>query len=301
MPIHRKRPTKHFTSIENRVLRDKNLNGEAKGLLAWLLTQHPNWKIIIPVVAREMQWGRDKTYRLLKRLQELGYIYREQERNNGTGSFGEVVYYVYSDTADNPHLPDRPLPDLPLPENSKASKERSNKIQEIPPTPERDVRAPGEQCLAHHGAPGFDRQLPSVQEDKALKSLAGQQNHVGFEKFWNAYGPEPYMSKTVAQRVWLKMSEADRQQAFLVLASYIADCKTSNRKRHNVARYLRDKIYQGYSKQAQRTAGFSLRPYSSQWQAWHDYMIARGDDVTFMESRAQQGHDFTATSQWPPS
>jgi len=47
MPVCRERVTKNYTPISNRVLRDRRLKGEEKGLLAWLLSHDPHWKIII--------------------------------------------------------------------------------------------------------------------------------------------------------------------------------------------------------------------------------------------------------------
>lgn len=114
MPIHRSRPKNHFTILRNGVIRDVRLAGEDRGLLLWLLSHSPNWKVIIPVVMRNMRWGRDKTYRILKRLMEFGYVERYQERDTRSGSFGQMVYVIR----------DQPLPDIPCPEGCKAAKER---------------------------------------------------------------------------------------------------------------------------------------------------------------------------------
>lgn len=139
MPICRERVTKNFTSISNGVFRDSRLTGEEMGLLVWLLSHDPHWKIVIPVIMSKMHWGRDKTYRILKRLCEFGYIRRAQERDRGSGAFGEVSYTVYSNPDSNSEyaaaIVEQPLPASPLPEKSKASKERSIDSQEAPPTP----------------------------------------------------------------------------------------------------------------------------------------------------------------------
>ena len=42
---------------------------------------------------REMGWGRNKTYNILKQLSEFGYINAMQERDPVSGAFGEVIYY----------------------------------------------------------------------------------------------------------------------------------------------------------------------------------------------------------------
>jgi hypothetical protein len=106
MPIHRSRPKTHFTILRNAVIRDERLSGEDRGLLLWLLSHAHNWRVIIPVVMKNMRWGRDKTYRILRRLMELGYVERYQKRDKRSGAYGQMVYFVR----------DQPLPELPCPE-----------------------------------------------------------------------------------------------------------------------------------------------------------------------------------------
>jgi hypothetical protein len=180
MPVCRERVTKNFTMIPNRALRDRRLTGEEKGLLAWLLTHDPHWKFVIPVIMREMGWGRDKSYRVLKQLCEFGYIHRAQERDPGSGAFGALSYTVYSNPGSNSAhaaaIVEQPLPDSPLPEKSKASKERNKDSQETPPTPssnsEPAIVGPNESAI-----------------QQASKMLAPT-----FEQFWHAYAPDAYMS-----------------------------------------------------------------------------------------------------------
>jgi hypothetical protein len=301
MPIHRTRPTKNFTVIENHVLRDRRLNGELKGLLVWLLSHAPNWKIVIPAVMREMGWGRDKTYRLLRLLREFGYVYREQERDSRSGSFGEVVYFVYSDCTDNPHISlDGPVPDLPLPESSKATKRRNNKIQEIPLTPNLATLGGAEESLPSRDATEDAKSFPTSEENNVCPRNSNRLT-VNFEKFWLAYGPETYMSKSKAKRYWRKMSEEEQRQALQAVSRYIADCKTNNRKRVNAWRYLCDRVYEGFLTTIRQTTVIMLPPYSPEWQAWRRYKSERGESVAFMEHRARQGHAYAATEKWPPT
>ena len=95
MSIRRERVTKNFTAISNRVLRDRRLKGEEKGLQVWLLSHDPDWKIIISVVMREMGWGRDKTYRLLKRLSQFGYVHRVQERDPDPAGSASLLHRFF--------------------------------------------------------------------------------------------------------------------------------------------------------------------------------------------------------------
>ena len=68
MPIDRGHPTKNYTKIDNRVLRDGRLGGKEQGLLVSLLAHCPTWKIIIPLFMTKQGYGRNKTYSVLNHL-----------------------------------------------------------------------------------------------------------------------------------------------------------------------------------------------------------------------------------------
>jgi hypothetical protein len=289
MPVYRERLTNNFTVIDNRILRDPRLKGEAKGLLVWLLSHHPQWKVIISVLMKEMGWGRDKVYRLLKRLSELGYVHRSQDRDQRTGSFGEVSYCVYANPSCHPAFEgsasaDGPLPDSPLPRKSKASKRRSKELNEIPPTP----------------APVSEPKLGPDRRESSPRTGDAQNSYLTFERFWTAYAPDAYMSRHAAERKWLRMGEAHRQKAVESLTPYFADCKASGRKRVNAVRYLRERIWEGYS--VIRTQSMvPLRPGSPQWIKWREYFVAVGRSVSFMDARGSEGKIFEVPTEWPPN
>jgi hypothetical protein len=287
MPVRRERVTKNYTPISNRVLRDRRLNGEKKGLVAWLLSHDPHWKIIIPVVMREMGWGRNKTYNMLKQLSELGYINRVQERDPVSGAFGEVSYTIFSNPDDNSAyaaaIVEQPLPDSPLPEKSKASKERNKERQKAPPTPS----------------------LNSEQAVGGLNEDALQQNskepEPAFEQFWQAYSAAPYMSRSKTERYWRRMIPADRQKAFNAVDAYLADCRTNNRMRVSIFRYLRDKIWQGFSAAENITTRMTIKPDSPEWDAWRKYFVAKQPSrVAFFDQHGRDGKTYTVPTKWPP-
>jgi hypothetical protein len=293
MPVYRERLTKNFTVIDNRILRDPRLKGEVKGLLVWLLSHNSQWKIIIRVVMKEMGWGRDKVYRLLKHLSELGYVHRSQERDQRTGSFGDVIYSIYANPSHHPAFggtanAHTPLPDLPFPGKSKAPKRRNKEPKEIPPTP---------------AVSDFEldsgRGANIASHDPACNGNA-QHRSPGFEQFWTAYQPDPYMSRHAAERKWQRMVEAHRQKAIELLPLYLADCKASGRKRVNTVRYLNERIWEGYS-DTRRPSMVTLRPGSLQWAKWREHYLANGQSVSFMDARAAEGKIFEVPTEWPPS
>lgn len=292
MPIYRERLTRNYTVIDNRILRDPRLKGEAKGLLVSLLSHHPQWKIIIKVVMREMGWGRDKVYRLLKHLSALGYVHRSQDRDQRAGSFGEVSYCVYANPSCNPALgtasADGPLPDSPLPGKSKASKRRSKEIKKIPPPP----------ASASEPELGPGRGESASSHDPPRNGDA-QRSKLTFERFWTTYTPDAYMSRHAAERKWQRMGEAHRQKAIESLALYFADCRASGRKRVNAVRYLQERIWEGYS-DPRRQSMVILNPGSPQWIKWREHYVSTGRSVSFMDARASEGKIFVVPTEWPP-
>lgn len=103
----------NFTVIPNEMANDARLGADALGLLVYLLTKPNDWKVRINELRNRFDMGKDKTYRILKNLEQLGYVIRESVRTEG--QFAETRYIVrdlpcpqksdavYPD-ADNPPL-----------------------------------------------------------------------------------------------------------------------------------------------------------------------------------------------------
>jgi hypothetical protein len=265
MPIYRSRPKVNFTAIKNVVIRDIRLKGEDRGLLLWLLSHAPHWKVIVSVIMKNMGWGRDKTYKILNRLILIGYVERHQDRDDRNGSFGEVVYTV----RDQPVV-DTPLPETPFPENGKAAKERNIKNKKAPPTP--STSSDGD---------SFCQKAPS------------------FGQFWSAYRPDSFMSRHDTERRWNRMTQIDRSRALDGVFRYLADCEANRRKRVGAPRYLQDRIWEGYAAKKLET-NETIHPNSLQWTTWRAYRAAIGEPTSFMDARAREGKVLTVPSEWPP-
>jgi hypothetical protein len=108
MTIIKRKVTRNFTVVPNDCFNDKRLGGEHIGAIAFLLSRPDNWQIRSRAFGRRMQWGRDRTYRILNELTEFSYLERRQERDPVTGSFKPVEYVVYDS-------PIAPVPENPEP------------------------------------------------------------------------------------------------------------------------------------------------------------------------------------------
>lgn len=83
----------HFTILANSVLRDECLSWQATGILAYLLSLPPDWRLRLSHLARQKTNGRDSTRRALSELESLGYLKIEQRRGED-GKFKETVWVV---------------------------------------------------------------------------------------------------------------------------------------------------------------------------------------------------------------
>ena len=83
---------KTFDIISNYHIRDKNLSLKAIGLLTKLLTMPPEWSYSIRGLTACCKESKGTIKRVLKELEEAGYLYREkiQEKNNNS-----YIWHIY--------------------------------------------------------------------------------------------------------------------------------------------------------------------------------------------------------------
>jgi hypothetical protein len=130
MTVVRRHHESNFTIIPNRMMEDKRLSIEAKGLLCYLLSRPHDWTFKLSLIGPLLGIGRDKTERLFSELNQTGYVDRIQERTDGR--WGPVEYVVFDepqsfaqgtggepgrqhlDTVLTPH-PEKPVPANPVP------------------------------------------------------------------------------------------------------------------------------------------------------------------------------------------
>lgn len=83
MAIKKRRTSESFTQIPNSTLQDTSLSFEAKGLLVLVLSLPDDWEIHKTWLRKQTpKCGRDKLDRLLKELQDVGYMVKELKRND---------------------------------------------------------------------------------------------------------------------------------------------------------------------------------------------------------------------------
>jgi hypothetical protein len=90
----------------------------------YLLSKPNDWQVRPTNLRNRFGWGKDKVYRILANLEQLGYMRRESARNDG--QFAETRYFVMDSPC--PHFPDTVLPDT---ENKDTYKEQIEQKTDI--------------------------------------------------------------------------------------------------------------------------------------------------------------------------
>ena len=86
---------RNYTVINNTVLRDKRLTWEAKGLAAYLLSQPDDWSINANHLWHEANNGLGSVKRILRELEQFGYLQRRRWRTeDGHFEWQHVLYEV---------------------------------------------------------------------------------------------------------------------------------------------------------------------------------------------------------------
>lgn len=106
MIVRSKRPDKHFTVIQNHVIRDKRLSWRARGILIYLLSQPDDWKTSSAHLTAVGLEGRDSVRNALDELQTIGYLKRQKHQDD-RGRWTTAIY-VYDDP-QNPQPNPQPM------------------------------------------------------------------------------------------------------------------------------------------------------------------------------------------------
>jgi len=85
--IVRVHKTGKFVMVDNAVFEDERLSWEARGLLGYLLSKPDNWQVRLFDLVRRGPAGEHKIRRMLRELEQYGYLRRERFRRVD-GTFG---------------------------------------------------------------------------------------------------------------------------------------------------------------------------------------------------------------------
>lgn len=172
---------------------DDRLTLEARGLFALMVSLPENWEYTVSGLAVKAGCGKDKIRRLLKELQEVGYLVREQSHDSG-GKFASNIYVLQdeaplSGNTDNGETRQRETPSTSKPSTdftAQKNKEEKNTDLKEPP------KAPQGAAPTGKGRKRKPKAVPIWQPER-------------FEGFWKAYPRDEDRAKAVEQ--WDKLPQ----------------------------------------------------------------------------------------------
>ncbi|WP_201315196.1 hypothetical protein [Dyella sp. EPa41] len=91
--VLRRRHKRHFTTLDNDLIRDSRLSWKATGLLVYLLSLSETYKLHISRLSKQKLDGRDSTMSAIHELQRAGYVTIEQSRGC-EGRYGTTVWTI---------------------------------------------------------------------------------------------------------------------------------------------------------------------------------------------------------------
>ncbi len=103
----------NFVMVSQSILHDKSLKLFDRGLLITLMSLPDNWNFTVNGLVTILADGRDAVSGGIERLQEKGYLTKEQLRKNG--KFSEICLRINV-------VPKKPLTEKPLTENPLSEK-----------------------------------------------------------------------------------------------------------------------------------------------------------------------------------
>ena len=132
MAIVRVPKVNNYTIMSNHHLIDPELSFKAKGLMSYMLSRPDNWDFTIEGLAHQNKEGADAIARIIRELEDRGYITRCRVRNQA-GKFTDMEYKILEcplkkaaaeraesnagEPAPEEPDPEKPIPNPPHPEN----------------------------------------------------------------------------------------------------------------------------------------------------------------------------------------
>lgn len=277
MTVVTRQRSENYAIIPNAVAEDDRLTFEARGLLCYLLAKPNCWKVRITDIQKSGGIGRDKAYRLIKELRDVGYIVLDVRRAPG-GRIEEQNYIVY-DCA----VPAR----LPLPENP----------EQAVPFPEKpEVEKP---------LPDFpDREKPDAGKSGRFNKnpylTKPITNNDAFDAWWTGTDTRfRGCSRDQAETLFLSLpAEIDRKHAVEYWNSYLG-IEMARGKPPKLLAYLRGKAWRELvdAPETDSKGRFILTPEREEWASWIDDIRARHGNTT--AASAQRDGRLLRMTRWP--
>ena len=307
--IIKRRYTKHFVTLENNLVRDRNLSLDEHGMLHYLLSLPDDWEVSQAQCARFWRIGRDKCNRIFRSLARQGWAQKETLRSEedgkilgvrwfisdepGEGTSDEAILDETSETADSESpSPENPTSGEPLSENPATANPLPGN-----PSPENPATAIYK-----------DSKKTDSEENRLPQRGAGEKSieisgtaPASFDDLVGLWPTENILSRTAAEQAWQRLGKVQRQHAFKVAPRYLGDCSHNSRKVCDLTTYLREERFERFVASPQRGASVLAKVGTPQWHRWREYRLATNQLVKLMDHQAARGIGWTVPTEWPPA
>ena len=185
---------KAFTTVFNSMIRDPRLGLKTKGLFVLMASLPPEWDFSVGGLAAIADVGKDAVRSMLKELENVGYLTREQA-HDGNGKFAKNVYVMQYVAPPSSEKPDNGKP--PLSENTDDGENRS-RLKPMTVNPTQDNKD-----LKRIYTPPTPQRGRRVRAKKEPRSAPDWQPEL-FDRFWKAYPKKK--AKAAAMDAWDRLS-----------------------------------------------------------------------------------------------
>lgn len=190
MIVRGPRQERDFTILPNAALRASSLSWKARGLLGFLLSQPPGYRVTSERLAEESPDGRDAVRSGLRELEEHRYLVRSQRRDEQGRWVSEAVVYEEPVALSGAG---KPVPGVTSTNTAKAQVR-----------PETENPAPDSPALEEVLTPEVLEELPPPVTPPTLQLLDAREASAdgSFDAFWTVFPQK--RGKGAARRAWAK-------------------------------------------------------------------------------------------------
>lgn len=192
-----------FTIVPNSAF-DGSLPLSAIGLYAFMLSRPDDWEFSVSGMAKCLGVGRDAVRSALVKLEEAGFLIREQSHNE-KGLFSGNTYVLYDEKIDP--LSENPTTVEPLPENPTVNAPLSGK----PLTDKPSTENPTEYNNIYKQEGSITPPIVPLKTQRKRKDArsAPEWKPERFAGLWGFYPKEGRKDKQRAMRAWDKLKPDD--------------------------------------------------------------------------------------------
>jgi hypothetical protein len=306
--IIKRRYTKSFVTLENRLVRDTKLSLDEHGMLHYLLSLPDDWEVSQAQCAKFWRIGRDKCNRIFRNLARYGWAQMETLRTEDNTKILRVQWII----TDEPGA--EVIDEALLNETSKYQEPENPEVEsntpENQPIQQPPFQVPENQVPEKAVAAYIDSTKTDSEENRLsqrgvrddLTEISGKLV-AGFTELLKLWPPDNVLSRVAAEQAWERKGKFDRQKAFDLAPRYLDDCRASTRKVCDLTTYLREERYERFvaAKPGANGALWVIKPNTPQWFRWREYKLASGQSVKLMDAQGIKGASFTVPSEWPPA